>query len=72
MNTLFPEGLRVYLTDAINPETPPYRLRELANHGEWLVRSLVAKNPSTPALSIELLVRDSHPLVRQAAYDGRR
>ena len=58
--------------EAINPETPPYRLRMLADHNEWLVRSLVAKNPSTPARSIEVLVKDVHPLVREAAYYGRR
>ena len=72
MSTLVPEDLREYLAEAINPETPSYRLRNLAGHPEWLVRSLVAKNPSTPAIAIELLVEDAHPTVREAAYYGRR
>ena len=72
MSTLVPEELRQYLAEAINPETPSHRLKNLAVHPEWLVRSLVAKNPSTPALSIEILVEDIHPLVRDSAYYGRR
>ena len=66
------QELQPFLAEAINPETPPYRLRMLASHHEWLVRSLVAKNPSTPARSIELLVKDENPIVREAAYYGRR
>ena len=72
MNQLCEEELRPFLAEALNPETPPYRLKMLAVHQEWLVRSLVAKNPSTPARSLEILVQDDHPLVREAAYYGRR
>lgn len=64
--------LRPFLAEALNPDTPPYRLRDLASHQAWLVRSLVAKNPSTPARSIETLAHDEHPTVREAAYWGRR
>ncbi|GEM_PF-3367592 len=66
------DDLRDVLAEAINPETPPYRLKTLAAHQAWLVRSLVAKNPSTPARSIEHLISDENPLVRDAAYFGRR
>lgn len=72
MNTLVPEELKETLAEAINPETPSHRLKFLAGHPAWLVRSLVAKNPSTPAVSIEVLVQDSHPTVRDSAYWGRR
>lgn len=72
MNQLHEVELRPFLAEALNPDTPPFRLKMLALHKEWLVRSLVAKNPSTPARSIEILVKDSHPLVRDAAYYGRR
>lgn len=72
MNQLVERELRPFLAEAINPETPPHRLKILADHREWLVRSLVAKNPNTPSRSIEILVKDEHPLVREAAYYGRR
>lgn len=64
--------LREILAEAINPETPSYRLKSLAKHQAWLVRSLVAKNPNTPSVSIEVLVKDENQLVRDAAYWGRR
>jgi hypothetical protein len=71
-NILIPEELKDCLAEAINPETPSYRLKLLASHEAWLVRSLVAKNPSTPSVSIEHLVQDSNQIVRDSAYYGRR
>ena len=72
MSELRPENLTNYLAEAINPETPSYRLKFLAGHPESLVRSLVAKNPNTPSVSIEHLVQDADPMVRDSAYYGRR
>ncbi len=72
MNPLVPKNLSHFLAEAINPETPSFRLRLLAEHPDVLVRSLVAKNPGTPSLSIEHLMQDADPLVRDAAYYGRR
>ena len=57
-------GLALALREADDPDTSPWRLAELANHVEAVVRMAVAVHPSAPALTILRLRRDVDPRVR--------